>query len=112
MFKVGDVVRPYHPLSVHVDSPPTTMAHTKAHVADAVAAPSPSANEAPRVIRSQAQLRSIGAKMTPTKGQPVPNTHSMEVMICNRSVTNRKGSMPESREGMDVLYNAIQGVGR
>ena len=82
MFRVGDVVRPYHPLSVHMARPPTAIAQINAHVADAVAAPSPSANETPRVKRSQAQLSNIGKKMIPTKGQPVPNTHNIEAVIC------------------------------
>lgn len=82
MLKAGEVVRPYQPLSTHVAKPATAAAQIKAHVADAVAAPRPSANELPRLKRSQAQLRSIGIKMTPTNGQPVPNTQSMATKIC------------------------------
>lgn len=81
MLKVGEVVRPYQPLSTHVASPPTAAAQRKAQVADAVAAPSPSANEIPRVSRNHAQLSSIGMNTTPTNGQPVPNTQSMDTNI-------------------------------
>ena len=47
MLTIGEVVRPYQPLSVHVAKPATTAAQTKAHMAEAVAAPSPSANVTP-----------------------------------------------------------------
>lgn len=87
MLKVGEVVRPYQPLSVHVAQPPTATAHTNAHVADAVAAPSPSANDTPRLKRSHAQLSSIGTKTTPTNGQPVPNTQSIDTRICHGAGT-------------------------
>lgn len=90
MLKVGEVFRPYQPLSTHVAKQATAVAHIKAHVADAVAAPRPSANEDPRLKRNQAQLRSIGMKTTPTKGQPVPNTQSMATNICWR---NRAGKV-------------------
>lgn len=81
ILKVGEVVRPYQPLSIHVAKLATATAQITAHVADAVAAPRPSANDVPRLKRSQAQLSSIGMKMTPTNGQPVPNTHSMATKI-------------------------------
>lgn len=81
MLKVGEVVRPYQPLSTHVAQPATATAHIKAQVADAVAAPRPSAKELPWLKRNQAQLRSIGMKMTPTNGQPVPNTQSIATKI-------------------------------
>ena len=95
MLKVGEVLRPYQSLSTHVAKQATAPAHIKAHVADAVAAPRPSANEDPRLKRSHAQLSSIGMKMTPTNGQPVPNTQSMATKICcrNRRVV-RKASAP------------------
>lgn len=85
MLKVGEVLLPYQPLSTHVAKQATVPAHIKAHVADAVAAPRPSANEDPRLKRSQAQLSSIGTKTTPTNGQPVPNTQSMATIICCRN---------------------------
>lgn len=81
MLKVGEVVRPYHPLSVHVANPATVAAQTKVHVAAAVAAPSPSANVVPRHKRTHAQFKSMGVKIMPTKGHPVPNTHTMDTRI-------------------------------
>lgn len=82
MLNVGEVARPYQPLSVYVAKPATAAAHTKAHIAEAVAAPSPSANVTPRFKRTQAQFSSIGMKRSPTKGQPVPKTQSMDERIC------------------------------
>lgn len=97
MLKVGEVLRPYQPLSVHVANPATAAAQIKAHVADAVAAPSPSANETPRFKRSHAQLRSIGIKITPTNGQPVPNTQIMDTRICTSSGVEREGRNTKTR---------------
>lgn len=81
MFKVGEVVRPYQALSAHVVNPAIAAAQTRPHVAAAVAAPSPSANDVPCVNLVHAQLRSIGRNITPTNGHPVPNTHTMATRI-------------------------------
>ena len=82
MLKVGEVVRPYQPLSVHVAAPATAVAHTKAHTAQAVAAPSASAKVIAILKHTHAQWSSIGMNRSPTKGQPVPKTQTMDDRIC------------------------------
>lgn len=123
MLNVGEVVRPYRPLSVYVAKPATAAAHTKAHMAEAVAAPSPSANEAPRLKRTQAQLSSIGMKRSPTKGQPVPKTQSIDDRVwgnpwgseentCEISIKTKNEVSRKRRQHKNKKYHTTARHGR